>query len=51
MVFHPLTFARSRERFLNTLPSGLVFKHHLRDPASVNTMKQTCLIVIIAYFT
>ena len=43
MVFHALTFARSRESCLNTLPNDLVFKHHLRDPASVNAMKQTCL--------
>ena len=26
-------------------------QHHPRDPASVNAMKQTCLIVILAYFT
>ena len=26
-------------------------QHHLRDPASVNAMKQTCVIVILAYFT
>ena len=25
--------------------------HHPRDPASVNAMKQTCVIVILAYFT
>ena len=24
-------------------------QHHLRDPASVNAMKQTCVIVILAY--
>ena len=28
-----------------------IVKHHLRDPASVNAMKQTCVIVILAYFT
>ena len=49
MVVHALTFARSRESCLNTLPNGVVFKHNLRDPASVKAMKQTCLIVIIAY--
>ena len=27
------------------------FQHHPRDPASVNAMKQTCVIVILAYFT
>ena len=26
-------------------------RHHPRDPASVNVMKQTCVIVILAYFT
>ena len=26
-------------------------QHHLRDPASVNAKKQTCVIVILAYFT
>ena len=30
---------------------GRVFKHRPRDPASVNAMKQTCVIVILAYFT
>ena len=28
---------------------GRVLKHLLRDPASVNAMKQTCVIVILAY--
>ena len=26
-------------------------QHDPRDPASVNAMKQTCVIVILAYFT
>ena len=26
-------------------------QHHWRDPASVNAMKQACVIVIFAYFT
>ena len=26
-------------------------QHHPRDPASVNAMKQTCVIAILAYFT
>ena len=26
-------------------------QHHPRDPASVNAMKQTCVIVILVYFT
>ena len=51
MVFHALTFAGSRGSCLNTRPLGEVFKHSLRDPASVNAMKQTCVTVIFAYFT
>ena len=51
MFFHALTFARSRGSCLNTRPLGRVFKHPPRDPASVNAMKQTCVIVILAYFT
>ena len=51
MFFHALTFAGSRGSCLNTRPLGRVFKHHPRDPASVNAMKQTCVIVILAYFT
>ena len=48
MFFHALTFARSRGSCLNTSPSGRVIKHRPRDPASVNAMKQTCVIVILA---
>ena len=51
MFFHALTFARSRGSCLNTRPLGRVFKHCSRDQASVNAMKQTCVIVILAYFT
>ena len=47
MFFHALTFAGSRGCCLNTRPIGRVFKHHPRDPASVNAMKQTCVIVIL----
>ena len=50
-VFHALIFAGSRGCCLNTRPIGRVFKHLPRDPASVNAMKQTCVIVILAYFT
>ena len=50
-VFHALTFAGSRGSCLNTRPLGCVFKHRPRDPVSVNTIKQTCVIVIFAYFT
>ena len=51
MFFHALTFAGSRGSCLNTRPLGQVFKQHQRDPASVNAMKQTCVIIILAYFT
>ena len=51
--FHALTFAGSRGRgcCFNTRPIGRVFKHLPSDPASVNAMKQTCVIVTLAYFT
>ena len=49
MFFRALTFARSRGSCLNTRPLGGVFKHQLRDLASVNAMKQICVIVILAY--
>ena len=48
MVFHALTFAGSPGSCLNTRPLGRVFKHRQRDPASVNAMKQTCVIIILA---
>ena len=47
MLFHALTIARSRGCYLNTRPIGRVLKHLPRDQASVNAMKQTCVIVII----
>ena len=50
MFFHALTFAGSRGCCLNTRPTGRVFKHLPRHPASVNAKKQTCVIVILAYF-
>ena len=49
--FHALTFAGSRGSCFDTRPLGRVLKHRPRDPASVNAMKQTCVIVILAYFT
>ena len=49
MFFHALTFAGSRGCCLNMTPTGPVFKHLPREPASVNAMKQTCVIVILAY--
>ena len=48
MFFHALTFAGSRGSCLTMRPLGRVFKHRPRDPASVNAMKQTCVIVILA---
>ena len=50
MLFHASTFAGSKGCCLNTRPIGRVIKHLPRDPASVNAMKQTCVIVILAYF-
>ena len=49
--FHALTFARFRGSCFNTRPTGRVFEHRPCDPASVNAMKQTCVIVILTYFT
>ena len=51
MFFHALTLAGSRGSCLKTKPSGRVFKHRPRDPASVNAMKQTGVIVILAFLT
>ena len=51
LYFHAFTFAGSRGSCLNMRPIGRVFKHRLRDLISVNAMKQTCVIVILAYFT
>ena len=49
---HALTFAGSRGRCLNTRLIGRVLKHLPRDlAASLNAMKQTCVTVILAYFT
>ena len=49
--FHALTFAGSRGCCLNSRPIGRVIKHLPRDPTSVNAMKKTCVIVILAYLT
>ena len=49
MFFHALTFEGSLGSCLNMRLLGRVFIHRQRDPASVNAMKQTC--VILAYFT
>ena len=47
--FRLFLFAGSRGSCLNSRPLGRVFKHLPRDPTSVNAMKQTCVIVILAY--
>ena len=62
--FHALTFAGSLGRSLNIRPSiagarrsclnmrtlGRMFKLLSRDPANVNVLKQTCLVVILAFY-
>ena len=50
MLLHALTFVESRGSCLNTRPLGGVFKHRLRNSASVYAMKQTYVIVKLAYF-
>ena len=47
MFFHTLTFAGSRGSCLNKRLIGRVFKHLQRNPESINSMKQTCEMVII----
>ena len=42
------TFAEPQGSCLN-MWLGRAFKHLTRDPARVNAMKQTCVIVILAY--
>ena len=51
MFFLALTFAGSRGSCLNMRPLGRVIKYLLRELESVNAVKQTCVIVILAYFT
>ena len=51
MFCHALTYAATRGSCLNTRPTGRVLKHLPGDQASVNAMKQACVIVILAYFT
>ena len=50
-VFYALTFAWSRGSRLNMRLLGGVFKHFLRDPASINAMEPLCVIVILANIT
>ena len=47
MFFHALKFAGTRMSCLNMRLLGRVLLP--RDPASVNAMKQTCVIVIFAF--
>ena len=42
VCFIALTLAGSLGRYLNTRPSGLVFKQLPRDPANVNAWKNMC---------
>ena len=48
MFCHALTFAGSLGSCLNTRPLGQVFKHLLRDLASVNAKKQICVVIFLA---
>ena len=50
MYFHALTFAGPEDAVEHEADRSSVH-HHPRDPASGNAMKQTCVIVILAYFT
>ena len=50
-VFSCINICRVSGCCLNTRLIRRVFKHLPRDPASVNAMKQTCVIIILAYFT
>ena len=44
---HALKFAGSQGSCLNPMPLGsLEFKHLPRDPANINAMKETCLVIV-----
>ena len=45
MFFHALALARSQGSCLNARPLNGVFKHLSRKPASVNELKQACLLI------
>ena len=49
MFFHASTFVGSPNSCLNMKPLGQMFKHLLRDLASVDAMKQACVIIIIMH--
>ena len=42
-------FHGKQQNAMANLETGVL--HRLRDPACVNAMKQTCVIVILAHFT
>ena len=44
MFLYALTFAGCPGSCLNTRPLGRMFKYFPLDPASVNAMKQTCVV-------
>ena len=47
--FHELTFAEARGRRLKPRAPGRGFKLLQRDKSNVNALKQTCVIVILAF--
>ena len=51
MFFRALTFCRVPMVLFEHEADRQSVQHHPRDLASVNAMKQTCVIVILAYFT
>ena len=51
MFFYALTFEWSRGSLFEHEAYQLRVQTSLDDPASVNVMKQKCVIVILAYFT
>ena len=51
MVFHSLILAGSRGSCLKMKPLGRVFNLLPRDPTNVNALKQTFMIVVLAFYT
>ena len=49
-VFSCISNSRVPRMLFEHEANRLSVEHHPRDPASVNAMKQTCVIVILAYF-
>ena len=50
-VFSCINLCRVSRMLFEHEADRLSVQRHLRDPASVNAMKKTCVIVILAYFT